>query len=295
MTGIEHVTQGEGFLPHLKLLEKSFPALWASHDEVSFEVDNYVVDFVFRGEKALVVTFNPMNVDKSQDPSTKPGWGLQFLRRKGGSAIHIKPKINCWYRGPALKSFLTKASELGVFDSFEKVMTYGGSMGGFGAMSYSKICKATICFAINPQAKLGSDVRSWENRFLLADRQNWNDSLCDVSEQLSEVRYVGVAYDPRCTLDRMHVDLINKPGMVYIKIPFVGHNLPAHLQQMNLLEPLFDSMLAENVVLSEYNKLFKRRRELLRYKNELLARAKGRRFLIEIIRRNLSKELRGMA
>ena len=141
-------------------------------DGMRFLIDGYALDFHYRTPAALVVAF-AARAESYPLPGTQPAWGEEFLRKRGVSALHVSPDMSCWYRRPALEVFFTAARDAGLFAAFGTVMTYGGSMGGFGALSFSGLAQAQRCLALNPQIALGPSVRSWERRYPEALAQDW--------------------------------------------------------------------------------------------------------------------------
>jgi len=64
-----------------------------------------------------------------------------------------------------LLDFFIQMNKSGFFHGFEQVMTYGGSMGGYGALAYADAVNAGVVLSINPQATLSERLAPWETRF----------------------------------------------------------------------------------------------------------------------------------
>lgn len=270
-----------------------YPTANYNDGRISILLDGYTIDVYDRGSARLVIAFDFLQNPESSSRE-RLGWASTFLARRNLSAIHVKPDENCWYRKPQLASFLDVAAELGLFSGFTSVMTYGGSMGGFGALSLAAKCRASDCLAMNPQINLGPAVRSWETRFRAALKQDWTDDLCDIGKQIEGVRTT-IVYDHCFDLDCKQVQLVKNGAFTALSIPFVGHNIPSHLQTMKLLGSLFEDCLEGKLNPAAYHVLFRRRRELLRYKNVMLEKARGKVRRTEIIKNALMKATLGVA
>jgi len=238
-----------------------------------FRLQGYTIEFFLRSSDTLVVTFDPRR--KSYPPSeTREAWAAVFLARRGLSGLHVKPDQSCWYLDAGLETFFRDAQAAGLFASFATVMTYGGSMGGFGALAFAAITGAQRVMAMNPQANLGPAVRGWERRYKEAEALDWTSPICDLGLQVAGVETLAVVFDPYDTYDRPQADLIAADHMIRLHIPFVGHRVPAHLLSLRLLAPVFDQTLAGSLDLPAFYRTARQRRMLLRYKRVMLRRTK---------------------
>ena len=262
--------------------------------EFKFQIPGYEIVYCERSPKALIVTFRFMHSRKSLAEKEHKGWGYEFLKLKDLSALHVIPKGNCWFRRPSLEHLFRELREAGFFDRFDQVMTYGGSMGGFGALSFCALTKAKRCLALNPQINLGPEVRSWETRFGAALRQDWTSELCNIDQQISGTETVAVIYDPYERQDRLHAELIHDPRVQHLHIPFVGHNIPAHLVGMNIASAVFDQCLDGTIDGQDFAKMVRARRRLKRYKNTLSRKAENKPHRLDVINQFLDGPLVGM-
>lgn len=237
-------------------------------------LEHYALTYYPRSTQNLVVTFDPRM--KSYPPSeTREPWARGFLERYGVSALHVKPDGSSWYRLPDLEAAFRDLAAAGFFAGFDSVMTYGGSMGGFGALAFAGITGADRVLSLNPQVNLGPEVRSWEKRYRDAERLGWDAPICDIGQQLRQVATPVVVYDPYHAPDRKQVELIDAPHLVALHVPFVGHRMPGHLQSMRLLAPLFHQVLTGHLDIMGFCRLARRRRTLWRYKDTLLFKSIG--------------------
>lgn len=240
---------------------------------VAFHFQDYSVEVWDRGPQALVATFAPKTKSYRRPASERPAWGADFLKGRGVSGLHVKSGQACWYRKPQLEVFFLRARAAGLFDAFDTVMTYGGSMGGFGALSFAGLCKAQAVLSINPQVNLGPAVRDWETRFKGAMQFGWDDDLTNIDRQLRAVRRPVLVYDAYHLQDRKQADLVTVPQAIRINVPFVGHQMPRHLLNMRVLGTLFDAVLSDTLDRTAICQALRKRRQLLRYRETLLEKA----------------------
>lgn len=264
-------------------LARRFDAVWHNAGSVTFRVPGYAIDYVFRSRRGLVITFDHMQAADVAIPGKRLGWGHAFIAKRGLSALHVKPLTNCWYRRPSIEAFFTAFGDSALPGVFETVMTYGGSMGGFGALSFARLARARRCLALNPQIHLGPSVRDWETRFDIALKQDWTGPLCDVARQIEGVETVAIAYDPWHAPDRRHVELLGDARIVRLRLPFVEHNIPYHLVGMKIAGPVFDACLDGTITEAMFRDLARARRSLPRYREIMLARAGERRGMVRRI------------
>jgi hypothetical protein len=250
----------------ISILSKKFEMKRLRNKGHMFVVGNYAIEVHSRCRYDLVVTFSPRSPSKWRKPAAKrKAWGAAFIASRGASAIHVKSGRNSWYRGPELKDFFLSARDEGLFAEFSNKMTYGGSMGGFGALSFSGIIGASCCLAYNPQINLGQSVRHWESRFVEASKLDWSDDICDIDEQIASVSLPVVIYDPYYSPDRMQIDLLRSEHVTRLRVPFVGHRMPEHLLNMKMLSWVFDQCRSGNLSVSEFYQRSRARRQLDRY------------------------------
>lgn len=256
----------------IKSLSRRFEVKRLKNKGHMFVVGDYAVEVHPRHRCDLVVTFSPRSPSKWKKPAFKRrAWGANFIASRGASAIHVKSGRNSWYRGPELRDFFLSARDEGLFAEFSNKMTYGGSMGGYGALSFSGIVGATCCLAYNPQINLGDSVRHWESRFPEASKLDWNDDICDIDQQIAKVSLPVVVYDPYYLPDRMQVDLLKSEHVLRLRVPFVGHRMPEHLLKMKMLSWVFDQCRSGEIDVSEFYQRSRARRQLERYYQCMIA------------------------
>jgi len=242
--------------------------------------ENYFLDAYVYKYDTLVVTFEPFNAAL---PSSKfrSGWGSEFLRSQQISHLCIKPKISDWYRKADLITAIKELKAAGFFRPFRRIVTYGGSMGGFAALAFADLIGATYVFSLNPQSTLDPQKVPWETRFRRGQREDWSGHYTEAADGIHSVKQVYIAVDMRDALDRRHVDRIRGRAVEILNMPFVGHFMPRHLKQTGLLQSTLVGIMREEFDLDGFRKKARGRRKLAAYYDGLLSRdrvARSERF-----------------
>ncbi|WBH18054.1 hypothetical protein [Sphingomonas radiodurans] len=212
------------------------------HDEL-FRSENIVVRRVCVAGKAagistgsaVIITFGSYTNEPTLD---RPGFGQEFLHRARIDAIHVINRFNRWYQHPERDEALAAVAT--AVSGYDRVITYGSSMGGYAALRYAVPCGAQVATAISPQFSVDPRVTPWEVR--------WQPDV--VRTRFAEPPYVAaprqyVFYDPRVALDERHVDLIASAGATErIPIPYGGHPVGALLAETGVLQAAIRGIVA---------------------------------------------------
>ncbi len=102
-----------------------------------------------------------------------------------------------------------------------------------------------------------------------------------------------VLYDPLEALDAMHAALFRRPWVTPLPCPTLGANLPAMLINLGLVEQMLVMACEGRFTAAAFWRLYRLRRESLRYLRLLLARtdAAGRPYLSALAARNAARRL----
>src|SRR5690606_23311109 len=125
-------------------------------------------------------------------------------------------------------------------------ITYGGSMGGFGALAYADLVGARTVLSINPQTTLDLRKVPFETRFRIAQRQAWTGPYSDANEKYIKADLVLIYADMMHKLDALHVKRLRGDNIKIINSPFLGHQLPYHFQFIGILKNIVDDIISGN-------------------------------------------------
>lgn len=246
-------------------------------------IDGYSIDFLLRSSEKLTLCFDHAGPARRKADTGRVAWGYRFLEKHTDhSGLFIKPVVSDWFRGQELFHFLSALNKDGLFDAFNSVMTYGGSMGGYGAIAFADLCKAQKVLAYNPQATLNPKKVPWERRFNWAPKQDWEGPLWNAADGCQAAQQVVLVFDPHHGNDRQHVALLDVPGRIDLLIPYVGHRTPLHVKNMGLSAQLFKDVADGTFEHAVWRGNMRRRRFLEVYYNGMVrhaSRKKHEKFL----------------
>lgn len=190
--------------------------------EVIFETPNLKVLYVTAGEEPrcnlIVISF--MSLIKA-GVTYENGESETTIRRSGADAVHIIPASNRWYQYPEIFDVLDLIQS--ITRRYDRIVTYGMSMGGFAALQSSRFLKAHTTISYSPQisvdaAKYDFIDAGWQRKVRGA-QFIWDD-LGNVSQTAHHV----VLYDP-FHADSKHVGVLRKHvPLEEIVVPFAGHH-----------------------------------------------------------------------
>lgn len=199
-------------------------------------IKNYDLDFI-EGGSTIFVTFFPADMEMRK---TLP-WGARFLISEGHSILGIKYDVVDWYRGRELHEFFRSEEAREFFKGFEKTVFYGASKGGYGALAFSDVAEAPIVIACAPQYSMDPELVPWENRYLVAQKQDWSGDYRDVTDSLKVGGKYFLCIDPFMKNDKRHANIIENAGdydVTTINVPFAGHEVPTFLVKCGILKEL---------------------------------------------------------
>ena len=186
----------------------------------------------------LAVTF-----DYSSAPSRPPNIpACTFFAANGFDQIHIATPKDIWYQTPELMRAIDLIGRLR--DRYERVVTYGNSMGAYGAILVSGLIKATTVIAFAPQfsadaAKVPSEKRWHEAR---KEIKFIHDNLLDFTSKTADIYTI---YDPFYEEDVRHIDLLREVlPILEIKLPFAGHYPASSLNEVGILVSAMQAMMS---------------------------------------------------
>ncbi|ROH87077.1 hypothetical protein ED236_05200 [Pseudomethylobacillus aquaticus] len=214
-------------------------------DTVSVESDtqiDYIQNAVRKTQRTLVFTF--ANLDQAQSGGL--GYGGKFLLEQGYDIITFKTSRNKnnWFQGVSAAAF--EKIEQAIKDSGRKYQTrigYGSSMGGFGALAFSRILKMDIVAAISPQIDISQD---WDTRWGIYAKKIKFNYFINAEAIAEDCRYYIIA-DPY-DMDFLHASrfaAMSPYGNVeLIKLPYSGHPSGHFLYETGQLKSLMMSVFA---------------------------------------------------
>lgn len=235
-----------------------------------FRSANLLVRRVGAGGRLCFVTFGSYTNDATLDRS---GFAEEFLRGEGIDAIHVINRDNLWYQYPEIEGALRAVRSATA--PYDRVITYGSSMGGYAALRFGRMCRADTAIAVSPQFSLDPRVVPFEDR--------WQADVARIT--FNERAYVPMArqyifYDPRMVPDRAHFEAFVAAGgdPVGVAIPYAGHPVGPIMLETGVLKEAIRAIANGSFAPHELQRQVRARRRLSQHHFFMLARrAKDRR------------------
>jgi tetratricopeptide (TPR) repeat protein len=233
-----------------------------------FEDENILCFYTKGQSQYLLITFSPANFKSCQNI---PYWGADFSSKNCVTTIGIVAKKNNWF--PKISMRYLKDIMIKFTARFNHIISYGTSMGGFGALKYGSLIGATHSVVFAPQFSIEPELMSnLDRRYFNYFDLNLNNNMAITPLELAT--NVSVFYDPYYKEDKYNASKISKlsSNISFFITPFM-HHFPIELfiGSVRTLE-LFDMVIAGDHV-SIKSRLYERRK-----KSETRIR-----YLIEII------------
>lgn len=179
-----------------------------------YEDANYAISYT-AGNDVLWITFDHAHMTKS-DHTTRDGWGEDMLINQGYSVISVKPAHSDWYMRGDWDEFFRSDAFQRIRASKSRVICYGLSMGGTGALIAGTIIEGSSVVCISPQVSPFADVIPEERRFMHL-RDELLDCLdskhVDVSQLTPVCEACHIFYCVDHAVDKKHVDMLTNFDM----------------------------------------------------------------------------------
>lgn len=197
--------------------------------------------FFDAGGKILLITFSSFGYRSTNNSF----WGDTLAERLRISTIGITSNSGAdWFPKAGVEAIAPAIRR--VSEGFQKVIVYGGSMGGYAALKYGNLLAADHAIAFSPQYTLDPEVEQekiYSRHFrpeLHAGMQITTRDVC---------RNAIVFYDTRHRADRHRVDLIRNqaPWITEIALPNTGHSCVQVFAGTANMRSLFENVLSGNI------------------------------------------------
>jgi len=183
------------------------------------------------GSDECVITFDSYSDYRSLD---RRAFGQDFFASRQIDAIHFVSRENDWYQDPDLPG--VAASVAALVNRYHRVVAYGSSMGGYGAIRFGGMAGASAALAISPQFSIDPRTARFERRWKYDSERI--DFLLERTLTAPFVATAYIVYDPH-DLDRRHVELFRRhTRVVDVALVDVGHPATGTLAEAGLLGDL---------------------------------------------------------
>ncbi|WP_137719764.1 tetratricopeptide repeat protein [Methylobacillus flagellatus] len=219
--------------------QPSASALSWSVDTITVETDtqiDYIKNDVKKTKRTLIFTF--ANLQDAQGAGL--GYGGKFLLEQGYDIIAFKTarNRNNWFQGISESAFEKIEQAITASGRKYKVRAgYGSSMGGFGALAFSRLLKMDIVVAISPQIDITQD---WDTRWgTYAKKIKFRYFInSDAISKGCKYYLVCDPYDPDYQHASRFQALAIKDNVTLIKLPYSGHPSGHFLSEIGRLKTM---------------------------------------------------------
>lgn len=202
---------------------------------ILFDSTQLRVRLVPRGGRLCVVSFGSYANLPTLD---RAGFGEAFLARCGIDAVHVLTRDNRWYHHAELDAALAAVATATI--GYERVVTYGSSMGGYAALHFAAASGAQAALAISPQYSIDPRIAPDETRWPAeAARIAYGTHPPPSGEGV-------LVYDPVDRLDRRHAEryAAANPRLVLLPVPYAGHPAATLLAETGELQAMIRDVAA---------------------------------------------------
>lgn len=168
----------------------------------------------------LWVPFAPLNLFADG----KTFWGERVAVNGNLSALAVMPKKPHWYPPASLSEALKDIRH--IIGQYDEVVTFGASMGAYGALKNSKVIGATTAIAFAPQATINPDeIEDHLNPHKKYFRHDIHAEMRIAAADVIDKAFV--IYDNFEPVDLRNANLITEriPSIHTVKVPMAGHEL----------------------------------------------------------------------
>lgn len=200
----------------------------------------------------LVVTFS----GREPAPPAKSGAAQDFFRKNGVACVHVVAKQNHWWQTEELDPALDIVAHVAARRGYQSIVTYGSSMGGYGALIASGRLKAARSVVYTPQFSVDPVKTSWDERWLKDTRGlDFSGDRFDARVGPGEIY---VFSDPRFEVDQRHVDLIAAQRPVrHMRSAFAEHAVSRVLLEAGVLQAATLEAVAGSLTAARFKALLR--------------------------------------
>ena len=240
-----------------------------------YAINIHIIDY----SQPLLFTFDNRQIAEHMEDTTfehRKGWGYDYVVDKGWNiCAFLESDYTRWYRHPSFIAIMKYIESKGLFKNYEsKKITYGSSMGGYAAATYTKALSADVSILFNPFSTLNANLASWESRGKYSLYNDWENEYHDATDGCQATDNY-IIYDPTFYLDYLQASRFvkNCTETTEIRVPGVGHGMPGHLAKIGALDLVVSSIVTDNYLVAkpEIFQALKKRRDYLGYHRFMLS------------------------
>ncbi|WP_288416152.1 hypothetical protein [uncultured Acinetobacter sp.] len=198
--------------------------------QIIFEDEHIRVIFLKGTSSELVISFGDL-ITRAKGLSIN---AEKSLVKYDYNVLGIMPKVKSWFPEASMQQMMERVNP--ILDTFETVVGYGGSMGGYAAIKFSALLRMQRVIAFVPQYSIDPQVVEDRRYAEFFDVNVHRDMEIRHEDVCSDAEYI-VVYDPYYREDREHYLKIKQvvPQLLTLHLPFTGHEALSVLASSSLL------------------------------------------------------------
>ena len=198
--------------------------------QIIFEDEQIRVIFLPGNSKELIFSFGDL-ITRAKGLSIN---AEKSLTKYEYNVIGIMPKEKSWFPVASMQNMMPHVQP--ILDQFDTVIGYGGSMGGYAVLKYSKLLKMTRAISFVPQYSIDPQEVEDSRYTEFFDEKLHQNMHITADDVLPSTEYI-IVYDPYYANDREHYLKIKPfiPHVLTLKLPFTGHEALSVLASSRLL------------------------------------------------------------
>ncbi len=229
-------------------------------------VDAYFI----RRSPILFVTFDNLASVGEYDPPQP--WLHARMAKEGFSILGLIATRKDWYRNADTPRLLTELRDAGLFKGFERIVFVGTSMGGYAALTYSRIVPGSVVLGFSLQTTLNRDIAPFEDRFRYAQRKwDWESpDYLDAATAASAASEIWLFYDQFVGEDRAHAARVPGPAVRHVACGHFGHRIMRQLKASGTLDTVLRQIGTGRFDEAAFRKALRSRRDIRVWRKEFL-------------------------
>lgn len=205
--------------------------------QIIFEDDHIRAIYLKGTSNTLVVSFGDLitrakgtliNAEKS-------------LSKYDYAVIGVMPKQKSWFPAESMQALMLELAP--ILQQFQRIVGYGGSMGGYAAIKYSKLLGLSRVIAMVPQYSIDPEEVEDRRYSDFYDIDLHTDMRIQAQDLATDCEYI-VIYDPYFDHDREHYlkiqAVIPASALHTLHLPYTGHDVIAVLASSALLHDFIE-------------------------------------------------------
>lgn len=161
------------------------------------------------------------------------------LQKYDYAVIGIMPKQKSWFPATSMQALMLHLEP--ILKQYQRIVAYGGSMGAYAAIKYSKLLGLQRVVAMVPQYSINPDEVNDRRYSDFFDPELHRDMHIEEQDTCAECEYI-VIYDPYYEEDSENFHKIQDvlPALHSLKLPYTGHDVIAVLANSALLHDFIE-------------------------------------------------------